>query len=73
MDELEKVITKAKEILGDGLKCSSKLKNSQVIATIERKKKNLNELTKENPIAYGVFKKRLKALNNDILKFLNNE
>ena len=69
--ELKEVEEKAKKILGERLKCVSKLKNTQVIATIERKRKSLNDLIKTNAIAYGVFKKRLRKLNEDINDFLN--
>ena len=69
--ELKEVEKKAREILGKRLKCVSKLKNTQVIATIERKRKSLNDLIKTNAIAYGVFKKRLRKLNEDINDFLN--
>ena len=69
--ELKEVEKKAKDILGTRLKCVSKLKNTQVIATIERKRKSLNDLIKTNAIAYGIFKKRLRTLNEDIKKFLN--
>jgi len=69
--ELKEVEKRAKKILGERLECVSKLKNTQVIATIERKRKSLNDLIKTNAIAYGVFKKRLRKLNEDINNFLN--
>jgi len=72
LEELEELYNKAKKILNDKLICKTKLKNSQVISTIERKRKTLNDLIKENPIAYGTFKKRIKELNKDLSYFFNH-
>ena len=73
LNEFKNVYDKAKKILKDKLICKTNLKNSQVIPSMERKKMSLKDLIKENPIAYGVFKKRVTELNTNIKKFLGEE
>jgi len=64
---------KAKEILGDRLNCKGQLKFSQVIPTIEKKKMSIDALVEQNPIAYGVFKRRAKELNEKIQKMFEEQ
>jgi len=66
LKELDLVFEESKKILGDRLVCKSSLKQSLVIPTIEKKKKTINELIKDNAIAYGAFKAKVKNLNKEI-------
>ena len=66
LKELDLVFKESKKILGDRLVCKSSLKQSLVIPTIEKKKKTINELIKDNAIAYGAFKAKVKNLNKEI-------
>jgi cellulose biosynthesis protein BcsQ len=70
LKELENIYNKAKNILGDRLTCKTHLKTSQVIPSMERKKMSIQDLIKENPIAYGVFQTRAEELNKDIKYFI---
>jgi cellulose biosynthesis protein BcsQ len=70
IEEFEKIYNQAKNILGNRLVCKTYLKTSQVIPSMERKKMSIQELIKENPIAYGVFKTRVGELNNNIKQFI---
>ena len=70
LTDLDEVYSKAKEILQDKLQCKTDLKFSQVVPTIEKKKISINDLIKQNPIAYGSFKKRIKGMNDEIYNFL---
>ena len=64
--EIEIISKSAKELLGKNLKCISKLKFSRVVSTIERDKKNIDNLMLKNRIAYRTFEKRIKEINKDI-------
>lgn len=68
--ELDELFVEAKKILKDKLKSTSKLKFSQVVPTIEKTRENIKELSKQNPIAYTVFRKRIKEMNKDIEEFV---
>jgi cellulose biosynthesis protein BcsQ len=70
LKEFDDVYNETKNILGDRLVCKTHLKTSQVIPSMERKKMSIQELIKENPIAYGVFQTRAEELNNDIKQFI---
>jgi cellulose biosynthesis protein BcsQ len=70
LKELEEIYNKSKKILGNRLICKSHLKYSAVVPTIERKKVTIEDLIAENPIAYGVFRKRVKEFNQDVKKML---
>jgi cellulose biosynthesis protein BcsQ len=70
LKEFDDIYNKAKNILEDRLACKTHLKTSQVIPSMERKKMSIQELIKENPIAYGVFQTRAEELNKDIKQFI---
>jgi len=70
MKELEDLFEEAGKILNDRLKCSTQLKFSQVVPTIEKTRENIKELAKRNPIAYTVFNKRIKEMNAAVSEFV---
>ncbi|WP_456470019.1 hypothetical protein [Caminibacter sp.] len=55
-----------KEVLGKRLKAVTYFKRSEAIATREMKKKDIEELLKENFGAYLVIKNEIKRLNKDL-------
>ena len=73
LKELDKVFIKAKAVLGEKEVHKAELKYSAVIPTIERRQMSIDELVRQNAIAYGAFKKRVKALNKIISKIIAKE
>lgn len=72
-EELKPLENEIKKILGDKYKCSTALKFSKAVSTIEKTKKSIEELDLTNKIAYKAFKKRVKEMNKKLRECLFKE
>lgn len=72
-EELKPLEDEVKKILGDKYKCSTALKFSKAVSTMEKTKKSIDELDLTNKIAYKAFKKRVKEMNDRLRECLFKE
>jgi len=71
-EELKPLEQEVKKILKNKYKCSTALKFSKAVSTMERTKKSIDELDLTNKIAYKAFKKRIQEMNNKLRNCLFN-
>jgi len=71
-EELKPLEQEVKKILKNKYKCSTVLKFSKAISTMEKTKKSIDELDLTNKIAYKAFKKRIQEMNDKLRNCLFN-
>ena len=71
-EELKPLEQEVKKILKNKYKCSTALKFSKAVSTMEKTKKSIDELDLTNKIAYKAFKKRIQEMNDKLRNCLFN-